>query len=373
MDLLKTSAPDNKHFVKAKFISKNRPNEKWKRICRIILTLTEHTESCNPNHSSIQLLKSATETIKTTLSKKTSTIQSNKINLQNYLKEMSHIKAPIQTTIPKDNIPQPISTSEHIDLKAISSPAHAPQKRIPLNIIDLCTSSPIATITTPESVRKTNKDDIIMKGKLDTMDQASWMTGAQLTYIIDVLRAGSIGQDIFIANTQASHIISTWDSNHGWQRFARIFNNHRVTHRKPNGLYLIPIFAGEVSRGHWYLLVVDKSTRKKEGFIIDSLGTGNKNSNIIRKVSDAFTPGRGFSINWSNPTSTAQQGCKCGPRTACAIETLCIGRRRAIDMQESIRDATLTTTNSASAYDQMTYRRRAATLIGRHADLGITE
>jgi len=373
MDLLKNSAPDNKHFVKAKFISKNRPSEKWKRICRIISTSLQHPSSCNQKQSPVQLIQSATSTIKSTLRKKNSEIQSNKINLQNYIKELSRAKEAIQYTKQQENIPQSESSSAHIDVKATSPPAHTPQKQISHVIIDLCESTPITTMDTPESVRKKNNEDVILKGKLDTMDQASWMTGAQLTYIIDVLRADSIGQDIFIANTQASHIIHNWDSNHGWQRFARIFNNHRVTHRKPNGLYLIPIFAGDVSRGHWYLLVVDKSARRKDGFILDSLGVGDKNSSIVRKISDAFTPGRGHSINWSNPASIIQQGCECGPRTACAMETLSIGRRRSIGIQESIRNATLMTTTPTTAYDQMTYRRRAATLIGRHAHLRIIE
>ena len=367
MDLLKVSAPDNKHFVKAKFISKNRPNEKWKRVCRIIITVIQQSKQCNPEQSPNNIIQLAIESIDKAIKKSNSAIQSNKTNLQNYLQELSNNSTTETNVNPNDDIPEPNINIECKPPVSIPPPAATPIKCNPRNVIDLYSPTLAITIESPESLIKINKNKTMIKDKLDIMDQSSWMTGAQLTFIIEVLRSESIGQDIYIASTQASHIISTWEPNHGWHRFARIFNNHRVTHRKPNGLYLIPIFAGDVSRGHWFLLVVEKSAGAKKGFVIDSLGTGNTTTSVTQKISDAFAPGRSSPINWSSPISIIQQGCECGPRTACAMETLCIEKRNLIGIQESIGKATLTSDTTAATYDQMNFRRRAATLLGRHA------
>jgi len=136
-------------------------------------------------------------------------------------------------------------------------------------------------------------------------------------------------------------------------------------HRKPDGIYLIPTFSGATESGHWYAIILEKRGRNKKGFIIDSLGTGNTNNSIIRKITDAFNPGRG-TCEWYAPQSIRQQGVECGPRTVCTLETICEGRKNEDTIEISVENATLRNDETDSSYDQMKYRRKAANLIGRH-------
>jgi len=182
---------------------------------------------------------------------------------------------------------------------------------------------------------------------------------------VDILRYDHTEINVFLACTEATSIIDSWEPHQGWRRFARIFRSTLVSHRKPDGVYLIPAFSGDNGCGHWHAIIVEKRGRTKKGFAIDSLGTGSVNNSVIRKITDAFNPGRG-SCEWTVSQSIRQQEVECGPRTVCTLEAICKGRRDGNTIEESVRNATLLEIETDSSYNQMKYRRRAAHLIGRY-------
>jgi len=159
---------------------------------------------------------------------------------------------------------------------------------------------------------------------------------------------------MFIACTEATSMISDWEPHRGWGRFGRIFRSRIVLHRKPDVIYLIPAFSG--TSGHWHTIALEKRGNSKKEFVIDSLGTGSINNPIIRKITDAFSPGRG-TCEWHAPQSVRQQGVECGPRTICTLETICKGKENGSAIETSINDATLKNVERDVGYDQIKYRR----------------
>ena len=119
--------------------------------------------------------------------------------------------------------------------------------------------------------------------------------------VVDILRDDHKEHNIFLACTEDVSIIDDWEPHNGWERFARIFRSRIVSHRKPDGVYLTPAFSDDSEEsGHWHTIIVEKSGNIKKGFVIDSLGTGSINTSIIRKITDAFSPGRG-TCEWNAP------------------------------------------------------------------------
>jgi len=212
------------------------------------------------------------------------------------------------------------------------------------------------------SVSKQNENELHQQ-QLDIMNVNSYLTGNQLHLALETLRHKYCNENIYYASTEATSIIEDWTPAQGWFRFARIFRSRLVCHEKPDGLYLIPLFSGNTSSGHWYLAAIFKLGRSKKGFIFDSLNTGSLNDPLLRKLTKAFAPGRG-TVEWTAPTCIGQTQVECGPRTIATMLSLSDSIQRRETISNSVQKATLTGTYTTDTYDELGIRRLAADLVG---------
>jgi len=110
-----------------------------------------------------------------------------------------------------------------------------------------------------EEVSTIEEEEMKCKQRINVMNPCSWMKRKQLDLAIVVLRHECTNSNIFIAGSGAVNIIQQWNINQGWFNFARIFASNVAAHRKPDGLYIIPVFSGDTSRGHWHTLAIEKN------------------------------------------------------------------------------------------------------------------
>lgn len=201
--------------------------------------------------------------------------------------------------------------------------------------------------------------EVILKGKINLMNRRMYTAGSTILMAIEVIRDKYKNKNIYIACPEAAQIITSWNPSEGWSRFARIFYSIQVCHRKPNGLYVIPVFSGETTSGHWSVIAIQKRRRHRVAVILDSLGKGSLNTPIVKLISQAFQPNRGQVI-WKNPECRPQTGVECGARTICAMNSLTKAFNDGMEIEENIRKATLW---APLEYDQMEVRRTAAALV----------
>jgi len=415
--MLKNYVPESVHSERAKSITKNKLTEKWKRIIRIMITVTKMNASkhiATPKKSINSIIANNVDIISTTLAKKNAEIKEDSTILKEYIAETlldtkektrtgggkvesgktnnsstKSISCQLNEKPPpapnaKEQCDSP-KTTEIARKRNLFPKALSTQDKPRVQTEHLVAASDVSikeviTVdlsddgdqTMQESAKNNNieistaaEEEMKCRLRLNVMNRRSWIQGKQIDLTIAVIRHEHLDQNIFIAGSGAANIIQQWNINQGWFNFARIFSSHEAAHRKPNGLYIIPIFSGETSGGHWHTLVIEKTTSSKKGFVIDSLGTGSTRSEIIQNISSAFAPGRG-SVVWSAPRSIRQQGCECGSRTVCTIETLCQNKLRGVSMEDSIQQVTLVGSVDKDTYNQMTYRRRVANIISRY-------
>jgi len=80
------------------------------------------------------------------------------------------------------------------------------------------------------------------------------------------------------------------------------------------GQYLIPLFTGHHSAGHWSLLaIIEKQQHRCNGWIADSLGTSNISQTRLNNISQHFSSTR-TTFHWNTCYSTPQTEVECGPR-----------------------------------------------------------
>jgi len=168
-----------------------------------------------------------------------------------------------------------------------------------------------------------------------------YLSGDAMTRAIEVLRSFHV-PNVFIASAEAATRISSWRLNDDWKNFARMFGNREICENKLNGTYLIPIFSGDTTMGHWSLYIVEKLSRRNlQAWCMDSLGTGNTKGQIHSKITAAFAPGRARMV-WKSCTCRTQEEVECGPRTILAMKLIMEGLRENRQLEECIRKATLT-------------------------------
>jgi len=364
MNELKVCIPYSKHFTRAQYISKQRPTEKWKRICNTIFNLVQHvgiqTQYKNPS----EIIQQTIDFMKQNLNKNATQVQQQKRILQSYMQELQNEYKPSQQS---KAVIEDINEHSLNNIKTPTSPSTTPT----VFTIDTTPTPPneIISIQTSLTATSNNADepipsqdiDQMMQERLHIMNPRNLMSGATITMAIEVLRDKFQSVDIYIACSNASEMMASWSSSQGWPRFARIFYNHHVCHSKPNGLYLIPMFESN----HWYLVAVYKNRRVRQAAVIDSLGSGNACSTLHNIISDAFTHSRGRPT-WTTPTSIRQQRVECGSRVICMMQSLCISHRNGETFEQGLRNATLTEELDHSTYNQMDFRRRAATVISEY-------
>jgi len=387
--MLQTCIPSNAQFKRAQYISKNRPTEKWKRICKLLVELSNRKTNPIPNIDNITTtLQKWINEIEQTIQIKDQELVHNKAFMNKCLKEFQKElelskheagkKKGHNTQASQPNQEAPNTHKE--PTLASSKPAISPTPPSCELIImissdedqdphqDVAAKSnegirigaPNGTEMGPSNMEK----EVILKAKLNLMNRRMYTAGNTLLMAIEVIRDKYEGDNVFVACPEAAQIIMSWNPNEGWLRFARIFYSTRVCHRNPNGLYIIPVFSGEMTSGHWSVIAIHKVRRRRVAVTLDSLGRGSLNSPIINLISQAFQPNRGR-VQWSNPACRNQTGVECGARTIWAMHSLAKAHHEKVEFEESIRRATLW---SPTEYDQMDIRRNAANLVQEYRD-----
>jgi len=388
MDMLQKCIPKAENFQRAQYTSKTKTNEKGKRICRSLIVAIQHIASrLQKNQNPADIIQDAIAFLNQTIVSKDNEILEDNLIMRQYVKEEQESiifsqqrchtisEQSQQATSPPQSQqlnspisiePQPAPNQEVIILSDTSSESSKEEKA---NFI-------LPRVGPALHLKESSTDDsepiFLKRHKIDIMNRSSYMQGIQLLYATEVFRNEHKGSNIFIACPEASEIINSWEANQGWERFARIFRSRDASFRKPNGLYVIPIFSGEVAQGHWNVVAITKRGADRRGYVFDSLGTGSASTKLIKLIETAFVPGRG-SIRWSTPESVRQRGVECGSRTIHVIKHVCEGfRRNATLDSECLGKATLKSVIHQSEYNQMKIRYQATRIIGAYRPHMIT-
>jgi len=368
MNMLKLHIPSSKHFIGAQFIRKSRPTEKWKRICKLLINLANQTQDTKMDKGHISV------TIQTWISDITTTIQNKNIELKEDGAFLKQCIKTSPTTRPSPN-QSPAERSKEDTMSPIiivDIPNISPNK----NVSTACTpcSSPQNPSTsssehppiieiienTQQTVNEVSSEDeeereLLLYARINILNRNVFLAGSVILMAIEVIRHRFSANNVFAACTEAAQRIETWNPTQGWERFARIFYNSNVCNRRPDGVYLIPIFHAS----HWHLIAVYKKRRFRKAVVIDSMGTGERHSRVTNLISEAFKPNRG-SVHWDTPLSRRQVDIECGPRTICAMTSIATNFAAGIDFNICVQRATLLDTAASDTYDQMAIRRHAA-------------
>jgi len=401
--MLKTYIPSNVlQFKRAQYISKNRPTEKWKRICKLLVELATRKDNPPLHPESItQTIQNWINEIEQTIHVKDTELKHNKVFMEKCLKDFQNEFNPTEVPSPQatnqikvesqkaDNTDkqQSNSNSNNVSMESKLTSSVNSNKEPPsaeIAIINISsddeendTNGTIDNQNDPKGIETTKRTEnepsniekeAILKGKINLMNRRMYTAGSTILMAIEVIRDKYKDKSIYIACPEAAQIITSWNPNEGWSRFARIFYSAQVCHRKPNGLYIIPVFSGETTSGHWSVIAIQKHRRRRVAVILDSLGKGSLNAPIIRLISQAFQPTRGR-VLWKTPECRKQTGVECGARTICAMSSLAEAFHDGKEFEENIRKATLW---SPTEYDQMDIRRAAAAQVQGYRNHMIT-
>ena len=148
-----------------------------------------------------------------------------------------------------------------------------------------------------------------------------WMFSYSLDRAIRNIRMNA-PTNVFIANTGISTALQTWQPSHGWEILAIHFRSMAVSTRKPHGTYLIPIFTGKVTGGHWNLAVIWKQSKICKGWMLDSMGQGDIHSDIAKTIKQAFGKAK-RKCRWQHMVCRHQREVECGPRTIGSMVSIC--------------------------------------------------
>ena len=163
-------------------------------------------------------------------------------------------------------------------------------------------------------------------------------------------------EGVFIGNAATTSVLNNCTTNKDWLQFAVCFGSKKALY-KPHGTYIIPIFQGDNTGGHWLFMVVDKRKSFCRGWIMDSLGRGSSTSESAKKIKSMFSNSR-MKCSWIATDTVRQTELECGPRTICGMVSICESLKRKISIEEAIRSATRVGI-AEGTYDSMTCRRRA--------------
>jgi len=137
-----------------------------------------------------------------------------------------------------------------------------------------------------------------------------WMFSYSLDRAIKNIRMHA-PNNVFIANTGISTILQTWQPTHGWRILASHFRSIQVSNKKPHGTYIMPLFSGAVTSGHWSMTVIWKQKRMCKGWILDSMGKGDIHSAIAKILKKVFGKAK-TRCRWQEVECRQQQEVECG-------------------------------------------------------------
>jgi len=193
-----------------------------------------------------------------------------------------------------------------------------------------------------------------------------WMFSYSLDRAIRNIRTQA-PNDVFIANTGISTILQNWQPQHGWRILANYFRSIPVSNRKPHGTYIIPLFSGAVTSGHWSIAIIWKQKRSCKGWILDSMGKGNIHSNVAKTIKKAFDRARVRCI-WHEAECRTQIEVECGPRTICGMVSICDQLKLGNTIDVAIMKASLMHISEES-YKSEIIRRTAASWMRMKDDI----
>ena len=163
-------------------------------------------------------------------------------------------------------------------------------------------------------------------------------------------------ENLFIGNASTSTVLSTCTTNQDWIKFSPCFGSKKALY-KPHGIFLLPIFSGDTTGGHWSFMIIKKSKSECKGWVIDSLGTGSIRNGEALTVKSLFSTARRHCI-WNPITTVRQSEVECGPRTICGMIDICSSLRQGKTLEEAIKMTTEKRFPDRS-YDSMQYRKEA--------------
>lgn len=209
-----------------------------------------------------------------------------------------------------------------------------------------------STIIIEQTEEKRIIDDIA-----SAMVNNQWMFSYSLGRAIRNIRIQASG-NIYIANTGISTALQSWQPSHGWKPIAIYFRSILVINRKPNGTYIIPVFSGDATRGHWSIAIIWKQSGTCMGWLLDSMGEGNTNTSVPRKIRQAFGRARS-KCRWQRLCCRKQKEVECGPRSIVGMINTCYHLGNGETIETAVEKASLIHISDVD-YDPTKIRRKAA-------------
>jgi len=198
---------------------------------------------------------------------------------------------------------------------------------------------------------------LICDDQRQTLERGTYMSARALNRAITNIRI-TAPKEVYDAAPSASTIIAGLSANTSWEDFAVLFRSIDVSNKKPDGTYLIPMFSGEDTQGHWAFVVVHKQHGSRKLWVMDSLGCGNPESPLIRKIKTLFSSAKlrcRIIANRCKPQIEAE----CGPRTVSGMVSISNALKEGKSIEEAITIGSLLTPGMTT-YDPSVIRSKAA-------------
>jgi len=301
--------------INSKALSKSKKrkiSDQEKMVCKIIVEETTQTNSENENISRIH---SSIDTIQKKLTKHSSRVKADAAYERKTLKQ---IKKETEITI--------------IDVSSQDSENQNQHKQ-------------------------SEKDDLRQQRKVLMMTRWQRFSGNDLDRDI-ALTKQSAPPGIFFADQDAMIIINLFQLTQEWSRFGRMFRSTGVRSSKPSGQYIIPLFWGNHTNGHWTVVIIWRIGRRNRGFHLDPMGKSSTTGTVFEKIKHAFT-GRRDRFSWIETECFPQVELECGIRSVEAIRIFCEERSKGAEVQQCIQAASLRTCTSEN-YNSINLRRKVA-------------
>ena len=217
--------------------------------------------------------------------------------------------------------------------------------------------------TTTDLQQFSKNEEAVRKDIAHTLGANQWMHSFSMDRAIKFIR-DIIPEGVYIADTFISTMLQNWRNTDSWERVAAAFRKKEVIFLKPNGVYIIPIFTGCSSQGHWSMAVIHKDVASCRGWILDSLGNSNLTSNPAKAIKSIFSSAR-RKFKWIRVQCKSQVEVECGSRTIVAMVSIVRSISNRTDIERAIASATLM---QSSDYDASEIRSRAAACMRLSSD-----
>jgi len=143
-----------------------------------------------------------------------------------------------------------------------------------------------------------------------------------------------------------------------WQIIAEAFRSPDVILRKPDGVYIIPIFTGNDLHGHWSVSVVCKQRKSCKAWILDSMGSADRKEKEIQAVKTIFSNSK-RKCRWIDSSCRKQTEVECGSRSIVAMVSIVNNLAEGLSVEDAVKKATLMHVTEMD-YDSKRIRQSAA-------------